>query len=243
MSSSAERRPQGRSATAGSPLTLVVLISGRGSNLRSLIEATRNGAVAATIAAVISDKPGAPGLIHARDAGIPEIVVDRRAYPSREAFEAALGAAIDATRAELIVLAGFMRILGADFVRAYEGRMINIHPSLLPAFPGLDTHQRALAAAAPEHGASVHYVTPEVDGGPVILQARVPITPGDNPDSLAARVLAEEHRIYPLVIGWIAEGRLAMHDGMPYFDGHPLNMPLDYADIRAGIRSGAAAEP
>jgi phosphoribosylglycinamide formyltransferase-1 len=236
MSSSAEPRDP-----AGSRLKLVVLISGRGSNLRSIIEAIRSGTLAATIAAVISDKPEAPGLRFASDAGIPQIVIDRRNYPDRGTFEKALSAAIDATGAELIVLAGFMRILGSEFVRAYEGRMINIHPSLLPAFPGLDTHRRALEAKVAEHGASIHLVTPEVDGGPVILQARVPVLPGDDPDSLAARVLAEEHRIYPLVIGWIADGRLTVRDGVPVFAGRPLSRPLDYADVLAGTGSGAAA--
>jgi phosphoribosylglycinamide formyltransferase-1 len=239
MSSSAEPRPP--RDPAGSPLKLVVLISGRGSNLRSIIEATRSGAVAARIAAVISDKPEALGLDHARAAGIPPIVVNRRDYPDRSAFEKALRAAIDASGADLIVLAGFMRILGAEFVRAYQGRMINIHPSLLPAFPGLDTHRRALEAKVAEHGASVHLVTSEVDGGPVILQARVPVLPGDDPDTLAARVLAEEHRIYPLVIGWIADGRLTVRGDTPHFDGQPLNKPLDYAEVLAG--SGATAVP
>lgn len=240
MSSSAESRLAGDPGPARPRLRLVVLISGRGSNLRSIIEATRSGAIPATIAAVISDRPEAPGLLHAREAGIPQIVVDRQAYPSREAFEQALAAAIAAARAELIVLAGFMRILGADFVRAHEGRMINIHPSLLPAFPGLDTHRRALESKVAEHGASIHLVTPEVDGGPVIVQARVPVLPDDDPDSLAARVLAAEHRIYPLVIGWIAEGRLSLQEGVPHFDGQPLNAPLDYAElVTAG--SGAAA--
>lgn len=234
MSSSAERRAPDSAIDGGSPLSLLVLISGRGSNLRSIIDAIARGDTAATIGAVISDRPDAPGLIHARNAGIPGIVVDRRAYPSRDAFESALRTAIDSRRPDLLVLAGFMRVLGAGFVRAYEGRMINIHPSLLPAFPGLDTHQRALAAGAGEHGASVHYVTSEVDGGPVILRARVPVLPEDDADSLAARVLAQEHRIYPLVIRWIAEGRLTNRDGVPHFDGRPLSEPLDYAEIRAG---------
>lgn len=239
MSSSAERRSPDSGTDGDRPLSLLVLISGRGSNLRSIIDAIARGEVAATIGAVVSDRPDAPGLAHARDAGIPRIVVDRKAYPSRDVFESALRATIDERRPDLLVLAGFMRVLGAGFVRAYEGRMINIHPSLLPAFPGLDTHARALAAGAGEHGASVHYVTPEVDGGPVILHGRVPVRPDDDIDSLAARVLAQEHRIYPLVIRWIAEGRLTSRDGTPYFDGRPLSKPLDYAEIRAG----AGAEP
>ena len=239
MSSSAERRSPDAGIDGGAPLSLLVLISGRGSNLRSIIDAIARGDMAATVSAVISDRPDAPGLAHARDAGIHQIIVDRGAYPSRDAFESALRAAIDSRRPDLLVLAGFMRVLGAGFVRAYEGRMINIHPSLLPAFPGLDTHQRALAAGAAEHGASVHYVTPEVDGGPVILRGRVPVRHDDDADSLAARVLAQEHRIYPLVIRWIAEGRLTHRDGAPYFDGRPLKEPLDYAEIRAGT----GAEP
>lgn len=221
-------------------LPVVVLISGRGSNLCAIIDAIRRDDIPARICAVISDRPGAGGLTHARRAGIPVRVINRAAHPSRHAFEAALQAAIDAESPGLVVLAGFMRILGADLVRAYEGRIINIHPSLLPALPGLRTHERALAAGLTEHGASVHYVTPEVDAGPLILQGCVPVLPDDDAGALAARVLAVEHLIYPTVISWIAAGRLALRDGVPVLDERPLTSPLRLR--HHGVREPAAEE-
>lgn len=198
---------------------LVVLISGRGSNLQAIIDAIAAGRVAATIAAVISNRPEAAGLARARHAGIATEVVDHRAYASREDFERALAERIDRYRPDLVVLAGFLRILGDDFIERYAGRLMNIHPSLLPAFPGLDTHARALAAGVRHHGASVHFVTHEVDRGPLIVQAAVPVLPDDTPETLAERVLAEEHRIYPLAIGWFADGRLTIKEGKVLLDG------------------------
>ncbi|HEX7044328.1 MAG TPA: phosphoribosylglycinamide formyltransferase [Burkholderiales bacterium] len=203
---------------------VVVLISGRGSNLQAIIRAMQRGEIAIDVAAVISNRPHAPGLEHARAAGIAAEVVDHTGFAERAAFEAALSGRIDAYRPDLIVLAGFMRVLSAAFIERYAGRLINIHPSLLPAFPGLRTHERALAAGARTHGATVHFVTAEVDSGPIIAQAAVPVLPGDTPDSLAARVLEEEHRLYPRVIGWFADGRLRLVDGRVLLDGranHP----------------------
>jgi len=198
---------------------IVVLVSGRGSNLQALIDAVRDGRLPAEIRAVISNEPGAPALARARTAGIPVHVISHRDFPQREQFDRALIARIDACQPRLVVLAGFMRILGKDFIDHYAGRMINIHPSLLPAFPGLDTHARALQSGAKVHGASVHFVTHEVDGGPVIVQAAVPVLPDDSPETLAERVLAEEHRIYPLAIGWFLEGRLSVEGGQVLLDG------------------------
>ncbi len=196
------------------PLPVVVLISGRGSNLRAILEAVENDALPIDLRAVISNRPDAPGLVHARAAGVSAVVVDHRAYADRASFEMQLMRTIDAAMGNsthnLVVLAGFMRVLGVDFVNHYLGRMINIHPSLLPAFPGLDTHARALAAGVAQHGASVHFVTPDVDGGPIITQAQVPVLTTDTPATLAERVLVEEHRILPLAIRWFAEGRISL---------------------------------
>ena len=187
--------------------SIVILISGRGSNMEAIVRA---GIPGARIAAVISNRPGAGGLEFARTHGLATAVVDHKSHPDRASFDEALAVCIDAHAPDLVVLAGFMRVLGPEFVRHYRGRLINIHPALLPAFPGLDTHRRAIEAGAAEHGASVHFVTEEVDAGPVIHQARVPVLPGDTPEALAARVLEQEHRLYPEVIGWIAEGRVRL---------------------------------
>ncbi len=181
-----------------------VLISGRGSNMSALIEAARAPGFAAEIALVLSDKPDAAGLAIAREAGIAASAVDRKAYPDRPAFEAALQAELDAARIGLVCLAGFMRILSPEFVGAWEGRILNIHPSLLPDLKGLHTHERALAEGRTEHGCTVHYVSAELDAGPIVAQARVPVLPGDTPDALAARVLVEEHRIYPEALDRVA---------------------------------------
>ncbi len=189
-------------------LRLVVLISGSGSNLQAIIDACREGRIDAEVAAVISNRPDAFGLERARRAGIPAEVVDHTAFAEREGFERELMAHIDRYAPDLVVLAGFMRILTEEFVAHYKGRMLNIHPSLLPRFQGLHTHRRALEAGHTHHGASVHFVTEELDGGPVVLQAEVPVLPGDDEQTLAARVLEQEHRIYPTVIQWFAEGRL-----------------------------------
>lgn len=198
---------------------IVILVSGRGSNMQAIIEAVRDGRLPAEIRAVVSNEPGAPALERARAAGIPAIAINHREFPTRAQFDQALMREIDAREPRLVVLAGFMRILGREFIDHYAGRLINIHPSLLPAFPGLDTHERALQSGAKFHGASVHFVTHEVDGGPVIVQAAVPVRPDDDPETLAARVLAEEHRIFPLAIRWFLEGRLSARDGRVTLDG------------------------
>lgn len=200
---------------------MVVLVSGRGSNLQAIIDAVRDGRLPAEIRAVISSEPGAPALARARTAGIAAHVINHRDFPAREQFDQALMQRIDAYQPRLVVLAGFMRVLGRDFIDHYSGRLINIHPSLLPAFPGLNTHARALQSGATSHGASVHFVTPEVDGGPVIVQAAVPVQPDDTPDILAERVLAEEHRIFPLAIRWFLDGRLSVENGQVLLDGKP----------------------
>ena len=187
----------------------VILISGRGSNMQALIDARLPG----TCAAVISNRPDAAGLAWAAARGVPTAVVDHKAFPSRAAFDAALAAEIDALGAELVLLAGFMRVLTEDFVRRYEGRLVNIHPSLLPSFPGLHTHEAALAAGVRVHGCTVHFVTPTLDCGPVIVQAAVPVLPGDAADTLAARVLRQEHLVYPQAARGILEGRCRLADG------------------------------
>jgi len=194
---------------------IVVLISGRGSNMEAIVRA----GLPAKIAAVISNRAGAAGLEFAVQAGIPTRVVDEREFPSREAFETALAEAIDRHSPDLIALAGFMRVLGGDFVRRYSGRMLNIHPSLLPAFPGLHTHRRALQEGVKLHGCTVHFVTPQVDHGPIVAQAAVPVLSGDTEGTLAARVLRQEHRIYPLAVRWFVEGRLAVDNGLVRVEG------------------------
>ncbi len=206
-------------------MPVVVLISGGGTNLQALIDAAAAGAPF-EIRAVISNRPGAYGLERASRAGIPTEVLDHRQFPDRQSFDDALARLIDNYRPELVLLAGFMRILTPEFVKRYHGRLLNIHPSLLPRFQGLNTHARALEAGDSEHGASIHFVTEELDGGPVIIQARVPVEADDTPERLAARVLEQEHRIYPLVVKWIAEGRLALEDDKVLFDGQPLAKPL-----------------
>jgi len=188
---------------------IVILISGRGSNMQALLDAR----LPAQVAAVISNNPQARGLDIARERGIATAVVDHRAFSDRAAFDAALAQEIDRHRPDLIALAGFMRVLTAPFIERYRGRLLNIHPSLLPAFPGLDTHRRALAAGARTHGCTVHFVTPVVDGGPIVAQAEVPVLPGDTEERLAARVLAEEHRLYPQAVRSFLEGKLGLDDG------------------------------
>ncbi|MBI3575635.1 MAG: phosphoribosylglycinamide formyltransferase [Gammaproteobacteria bacterium] len=200
---------------------VVILISGRGTNLQAIVDEVRAGRLPIDIRAVISNNPDAAGLKQARAADLHTEVVDHRAYPARAAFEQTLAQAIDRHAPKLVVLAGFMRILGRGFIEHYRGRLINIHPSLLPKYPGLGTHARAIAADETQHGASVHFVIPDVDAGPVILQAAVPVLLGDTPETLAKRVLVEEHRIYPLAIRWFAEGRLALRDGRALLDGKP----------------------
>ncbi len=216
--------------TAKTRLPIVILISGRGSNLESIIGCAASGALSVDIRAVISNRPGAAGLHIAEAAGIPAEVVDHSAFADRMAFEHVLQTRIDACHPGLVVLAGFMRLLTAGFVAHYHGRMLNIHPALLPALPGLDTHRRALEAGLTEHGASVHFVSAEMDGGPVLLQARVPVLDGDTPAALADRVLAQEHRMYPLAIQWFASGRIFLDEnGHIVFDGDHLTQPKDLA--------------
>jgi phosphoribosylglycinamide formyltransferase-1 len=214
------------------PLPIVVLISGSGSNLQAIIDAVASGRLPVEIRAVISNRPGVKGLERAQQSGIPTEVLDHHEHASREAFDKALQACIDAYEPRLVVLAGFMRLLTDAFVNHYAGRMLNIHPSLLPNFKGLNTHQRALEAyhqgETTEHGASVHFVTPDLDGGPIILQASVPIRADDTPESLAARVLMVEHQIYPQAIQWFAEGRLTMQDHHAVLDGKVLDTPVDF---------------
>jgi phosphoribosylglycinamide formyltransferase-1 len=213
------------SDAAHAKLPVVVLISGRGSNLQSIMDAIGRGRLPVEIRAVISNRPDAEGLRRAALSGTRTLIIDHACYSSREAFDRALMTTIDTFEPALVVLAGFMRILTPGFVRHYAGRMLNIHPSLLPDFPGLDTHARAIEAGRTEHGASVHFVTEETDGGPVVAQVRVPVLGDDDAATLAARVLQSEHRLYPLVIGWFAAGRLNLRNEHVLLDGKPLQAP------------------
>jgi phosphoribosylglycinamide formyltransferase-1 len=192
---------------------IVILISGRGSNMEAVVRAARSEGWPAKVAAVISNRPDAPGLAFAQAHGIPTAVVPSKAFPGRAEFDAALQQEIDRFAPDLVVLAGFMRILTVPFVEHYAGRMLNIHPSLLPAFPGLATHRQAIEAGVPEHGATVHFVTAELDHGPVVAQARIDVLPGDTEDSLAARVLVEEHKLYPYAVRLFVEDRLSIEHG------------------------------
>jgi len=194
-------------------LKLGVLISGRGTNLQALLDATADPAFPAETVLVLSNKPDAAGLERARRAGVPTVAIDHKAYPDRPSFETAMNAALEAAAVDLVCLAGFMRLLTPTFVDRWAGRAINIHPSLLPAFPGLDTHARAIAAGARFAGATVHFLSADMDAGPIVLQAATPILPGDDADSLAARVLQAEHEIYVRAVRWIAEGRVSIREG------------------------------
>ncbi|MEY5050097.1 MAG: phosphoribosylglycinamide formyltransferase [Pseudomonadota bacterium] len=192
--------------------SIVILISGRGSNMEAIVNAAQNEAWPAKITAVISNRPEAGGLDFAKSHGIETAVLDHRAYKDRASFDAELVQLIDSFKPDLVVLAGFMRILTGDFVRHYEGRLLNIHPSLLPLFPGLHTHEQALEAGVSEHGATVHFVTEALDHGPMVIQASVPVLPEDTPDSLAKRVLKQEHVIYPRAVRWFVDNRLSISD-------------------------------
>jgi phosphoribosylglycinamide formyltransferase-1 len=214
---------------AARPLPIVVLVSGTGSNLRAIAAQAEAGALPLEIRAVISDRPDAPGLAWAAGHGIRTVALLPRDYPDRAAFDRALADTVAGFAPGLVVLAGFMRILGDEFVDRYAGRLLNIHPSLLPKYRGLHTHRRALEAGDRVHGASVHFVTRELDGGPVVIQARVPVRDDDDEASLAARVLAVEHRIYPECIGWFATGRLQWAHGALQLDGRPLTSPVQLA--------------
>ncbi len=209
---------------------IVVLISGQGSNLQALIDACNDGRINARISAVFSNKAQAYGLERAREAGIPAHALDPAGYPDRDAFDQALAQQIDAAQPDLVVLAGYMRILSPRFVQHYAGRMLNIHPSLLPKYPGLHTHRQAIGNGDEEHGTSVHFVTDELDGGPVILQAKVPIFPQDSEEEVIDRVQAQEHAIYPLVVGWFIDGRLQMRDNAAWLDGERLPLQGYAAD-------------
>jgi phosphoribosylglycinamide formyltransferase-1 len=193
---------------------IVILISGRGSNMEAIVEAARREGWDAQVAAVISNRPQAGGLRFAQAHGVATAVVDHKAFAERDAFDAALADAIDAHNPDLVVLAGFMRILGEAFVRRYEGRMLNIHPSLLPSFTGLHTHQRAIEAGCKAHGATVHFVTPALDHGPIVAQAVVPVLPDDTEETLSARVLQREHAMYPRAVRWFVHGELRVHGGI-----------------------------
>jgi len=207
-------------------LPVAVVISGRGSNMEAIARAAQGPDSHYRVARVIADRPTAGGLARAAALGVPTSVVPVKEFADRATFEAALSEEIDASGAALVALAGFMRILSPEFVQRFEGKLLNIHPSLLPHYKGLDTHARALAARDTHHGASVHYVTAELDGGPVIMQGRLRVRVGDTPDSISARVHALEHIIYPHVCSLIASRRIEWRRGSVYFDGKPLVAPL-----------------
>lgn len=207
-------------------LKLAILISGRGSNMEAVAKACRDGRIAASVAVVISDREGAGGLGVARELGLETAVVPWKSFPDRAAFERAVVGQIEAHRADIIVLAGFMRVLSPELASRYEGRVINIHPALLPRHRGLHTHARVLEAGERDHGASVHFATAELDGGPVVLQSRIAVRPHETENDLAARVLATEHVILPKVIGWLADNRLVWREGKGWLDGQPLDAPV-----------------
>lgn len=219
--------------SARAPLALAVLISGRGSNMLAIVRACLAGKLNAEVAVVIADRPEAEGLASAAALGVPTATVLPRGGAA--AFEGELGALLDARAPQVVALAGFMRILSPAFVTRYLGRLLNVHPSLLPAYRGLHTHRRVLEAGERVHGASVHYVTPELDAGPVVLQSQVTVRPDDTEAVLSQRVLATEHIIYPRVLGWLADGRLEWRAGAPHLDGVRLEAPLveDFRDARS----------
>jgi len=211
-------------------MRIAVLASGRGSNLLAILDAIARGSLNAQVVGVFSDKPAAPALAYARDAGMPAQALSPRGFASRADYDEHLFSLVDAVQPDLIVCAGYMRLISDTAVAARIGRMINIHPSLLPEFKGLHTHQQALDAQARVHGASVHFVTPELDGGPVIAQARVPVESGDDVERLAARVLQREHPLLIATLRELAAGRIVLRDGRVYFDGHALASPLQLDD-------------
>ncbi len=211
---------------------LAVLASGRGSNLQAILDAIDDGRLHAQVAGVFGDKPAAFALERARAAGIPARALRPRDFAGRDEFDAALFAEVASVRPDVVVCAGYMRLLGAAVLAPWTGRIINIHPSLLPDFKGLDTHARALAAGVPEHGASVHFVTADLDGGPVIAQARVPVLDGDDADALAARVLDTEHPLLVASLQLLCAGRIVLRDEVVELDGKPLAAPLQLASNR-----------
>ena len=206
------------------PCRLVVLISGNGTNLQAIIDACAAQTLPAKVTAVISNEPAAYGLQRARDAGISTHVIDHRDFDRRTDFDEKLKGLIDTLEPGLVVLAGFMRLLGLDLTEHFLGRMLNIHPSLLPDYPGLNTHARVLADGVSEHGASVHFVTPELDAGPIVLQSRIPVQPDDTPSTLAERVHQCEYEIYPRAIAWFVTGRLHLEANIAYLDGAPIKV-------------------
>ncbi|OCS44383.1 phosphoribosylglycinamide formyltransferase [Ralstonia pickettii] len=213
---------------------IVILISGRGSNMEAIVRACQAEGWSGRIAAVISNRPEAAGLKFAASHGIATAVVDHKAFPDRDSFDAALAQVIDGFSPDLVVLAGFMRILTAGFVKRYAGRMLNIHPSLLPCFPGLHTHEAALAMGVKVHGATVHFVTADLDHGPIVLQAIIDVRQDDTPDSLAGRLLAQEHTIYPRAVRWFVEGRLSIEDGV-------VRVSPDESQLVIGVNAREAA--
>lgn len=208
------------------PLPVVVLVSGSGSNLQALIDGQRSGTLPIDIRAVVSNRPDAYGLERAQAAGITTETLDHRRFTDRESYDTALRERIDSYRPGLVVLAGFMRILTDPLVEHFHGRMLNIHPSLLPAFRGLHTHRRALEAGHRQHGCTVHFVTPALDAGPLVAQGVVPVKPGDTEERLAARVQQQEHRVYPLVVRWFAEARVRLDGDTVLLDERPLKGPI-----------------
>jgi phosphoribosylglycinamide formyltransferase-1 len=208
--------------------TAAVLVSGGGTNLQAFIDASREGRLDLRLAAVVSDNPEARGLERARLTGLPAECLHRGEHANAASYDQALIRLLEAHRPDLLILAGFMRILTAEFVARYEGRILNIHPSLLPKFPGLNTHRRAIDAGERWHGCTVHFVTEQLDGGPRIAQGRVPVLSGDTAPRLAERVLAVEHRIYPWAAGLVASGRVRYRDGSAWFDGRQLKDPLPF---------------
>ncbi|KQU29321.1 phosphoribosylglycinamide formyltransferase [Methylobacterium sp. Leaf94] len=220
-----------QTSSVGGKTRVAILISGRGSNMASLIAAAEAPDYPAEIVLVASNRPEAPGLTYAAERGIPTRALDHRAYSSREAFDAALNAELEAAGIDLVCLAGFMRIFTAGFVETWAGRMINIHPSLLPLFKGVQTHEQALAAGVRLHGCTVHYVVPELDAGPIIAQGAVPVRPGDDSDALAARILVQEHRLYPQALALVAGGkarldgaRVVFSEEVPEVEGALLSL-------------------
>jgi phosphoribosylglycinamide formyltransferase-1 len=214
---------------------IVVLISGSGTNLQALIDHAQLDTLSGQIVAVVSNRPDVMGLKRAAIAGIPARTLDHHHFSNRTQFDRALMTLIDSYHPDLVVLAGFMRILTPDFVRHYHGRMLNIHPSLLPLYPGLHTHQRALEARDRQHGSTVHFVTEELDGGPLIIRAKVPVLPEDTAETLQKRVLEQEHRIYPLAVSWFCQGRLSLRNHQAHFDSKPMSAPFCVGDTQESL--------
>lgn len=225
--------------SSGPGLRTVVLVSGGGTNLQAIIDRVATGQLPLDLVSVISDRPGVFALERAAQAGIPARVVDYAALGGRAPFAAAMGTTLDDLQPGLVVLAGFMRILPDDIVTRLAGRMLNVHPSLLPAYPGLHTYRRALDAGERLHGSTVHFVIPELDSGPGIIQYRVPVRPGETEESLKARVQAGEYLIYPRAIAWFAAGRLAFADGRAWLDGEPLDSPVVVEEQAGAVSAGA----